>query len=437
MKIKLSFFIVIVFCIVSLTAYASDNAESGELRSTEFGMAVFSPDSSILAINVPNGIYLYDSFSLLEITFIESIAPITTSNFSPDGSLLAIGSINNDLIIWDVKNRMELATLVGHKSRISCQCFSTDGNLLASGSEDGMVKLWDAKTRLGVANLEGHISRITSLNFSPNGKFLISASDDNMIKLWDPKSYQELATIKGKLDWDLSPNYTPDMALVPKRRAFRETLRLSDIRLSAPAMTAGDTTTIEALAVYSGDDTALSHNWSASAGFIQGEGKKATYMAPGEAGTYSVNVKATDGAVSSERTAEISVEQGTPESSVLLASNDYFPAKAMKDQLIYSVNITRIPGTKVLLHYDITQDKDKFDTFLSIEIGQEAILQDMAIGNEQPSTGIRTTRDIDVTDIINQPGKYDITFYLRPGDRAENGWLMNEAKLIGVEGSTQ
>ncbi len=72
-----------------------------------------------------------------------------------------------------------------------------------------------------------------------------------------------------------------------------------------------------------------------------------------------------------------------------------------------------------------------------LEVGQKVILQDMAIGNEQPSTGIRTIRDIDVTDIINKPGQYKITFYIRPGDRASNGWLMNEAKLIGVEGSVE
>ncbi|HGJ64381.1 TPA: hypothetical protein ENS27_03200 [bacterium] len=424
-----------VILLFSLFTFVYADTIPSKSTDLEFISTVFSPDSSILAINTPKGVHLYDAISLIEITFIETLAPITTNSFSPDGNLLAFGDNSNDLIIWDVKNRMELATLVGHKSRVSCICFSSDGNLLATGSEDGMVKLWDAKTRLSIANFEGHTSKIISLNFSQNGKFLISVSTDNTLKLWDPKSYMELATLKGTIDWTLSPNYVPDMTLVSKRRTFRETLKLSDLRLSSPSIIAGDTTTIEALSLYSGDETALSHSWSASAGFIQGEGNKATYMAPRESGVYSVNVKATDGMVSSERTAEIDVKQGTPEASILICRNTYFPAKTMKDKLTFNITVNKIPGTKVLLHYDITQDKDKFDTFLSIEINQKFVLQDMAIGNEQPSTGVRTNRDLDVTNVITKPGQYTITFYIRPGDRTENGWLMNEAKLIGVDGS--
>ena len=121
----------------------------------------------------------------------------------------------------------------------------------------------------------------------------------------------------------------------------------------------------------------------------------------------------------------------------MLSNNTHWPAKEFKDKLSYNVNITRIPETKVIIHFDITQDKDKFDSFLIIEIDGKVVLQDMAIGNEQPSTGIRTIRDIDVTNIIKEPRRYTVTFYMRPGDRTENGWLMNEARIIGVEGSVE
>jgi len=432
-----SAFLFTIMLLFVFSTYTFSQVLPDKANVTDIISVAFSPDSSMLAIKVPNGIHLYDPNSLLEITFIETISSLTTSNFSPDGTLFACGSKDNSLIIMDVKNRIELATLTGHQSKISSVSFSPDGNLLASGSEDGTIKLWDAKTRLGIATFKGQTGKINSLSFSANGKFLISTDSNNTLKLWDPKTYQELATLKGRLDWSLSPNFTPDMTLAPKRRAFTETLKLSDLRLANPNVLTGDTTTIEALSVYSGDETALKHIWTTNAGVIQGSGNKATYRAPERPGTYSVNVRATDGAISSERTAEINVEQGKSESSILLSNNTHWPAKEFKDKLSYNVNITRIPETKVIIHFDITQDKDKFDSFLIIEIDGKVVLQDMAIGNEQPSTGIRTIRDIDVTNIIKEPRRYTVTFYMRPGDRTENGWLMNEARIIGVEGSVE
>jgi len=434
---KLRLFIVLFVFSFSLSLYASPDVGTDQLMGMEIVNAVFSPDSSILAVGVAKGIHLYDPLSLIEITFIETIAPLTPSSFSPDGALFASGSKDNTISLMDVKNRIEIATLTGHASKASYVGFSPDGNLLASGSEDGTVKLWDAKTRLGIATLKGHNSKILWISFSPNGRSLASGDAGNIMKLWDPKTYQELATLKGRLDWMISPNFTPDMTFVAKRRTFMETLKLNDIRFNNPMINVGDTTTIEAMSEYSGDGTALTHVWTTNAGVILGSGSKATYRAPEKAGTYSINVKATDGAISSERTTEIIVEQGAPGSSALLGSNAFFPAQALKDKLSYNLKVTRIPETKVMLHFDITQDNDKFDSFLSIEIGDKVILKDMAIGDEQPSTGIRTIRDIDVTNVITEPGQYIITFYIAPGDRTEKGWLMNEARVIGVEGSME
>ncbi|MGB9597342.1 MAG: WD40 repeat domain-containing protein, partial [Candidatus Poribacteria bacterium] len=204
--------IAFVFAIVSLfllSMFAFSQILPDKLNDTDIISVAFSPDSSMLAIKVPNGIHLYDPNSLLEITFIETSSSLTSSNFSPDGAFFACGSKDSSLIIMDVKNRIELATLTGHPSKISCASFSPDGNLLASGSEDGTIKLWDAKTRLGIATFKGQTGKINSLSFSANGKFLMSTDSENTLKLWDPKTYQELATLKGRLDWSLSPNFTP------------------------------------------------------------------------------------------------------------------------------------------------------------------------------------------------------------------------------------
>ena len=57
--------------------------------------------------------------------------------------------------------------------------------MLASGSNDQTVRLWDSHTGECLRLLQGHTGLISSVCFSPDGSVLASGSNDETIRLWD------------------------------------------------------------------------------------------------------------------------------------------------------------------------------------------------------------------------------------------------------------
>jgi WD40 repeat protein len=136
--------------------------------------------------------------------------------FSPDGTLLASGSVDRTVKVWDVRTGAIVRNLEGHSNWVRCVAFSPDGTLLASASYDSSVKLWDARTGELVLTLEGHTSGVWSVDFSPDGTLVASGSYDKTVKLWDACTGELLKTLEGHTHGVWSVAFSPRAKLSQK-----------------------------------------------------------------------------------------------------------------------------------------------------------------------------------------------------------------------------
>lgn len=74
--------------------------------------------------------------------------------------------------------------LSGHTAPVLSCCFSPHGKLLASGSFDKTVRLWNPLNGTAVKIFEGHTRYVTCCAFSHDAVFLASGSNDKTVKIW-------------------------------------------------------------------------------------------------------------------------------------------------------------------------------------------------------------------------------------------------------------
>jgi WD40 repeat protein len=101
------------------------------------------------------------------------------------------------------------ANLTGHGWRVREVAFSPNAPIIATGSSDGTIRLWDLNTGEVLKILSGHHYGIIALDFSPSGEILASGGYDNKINLWDVATGEKLDT------WSNYPHAVIDLKWSP------------------------------------------------------------------------------------------------------------------------------------------------------------------------------------------------------------------------------
>jgi WD40 repeat protein len=85
-------------------------------------------------------------------------------DFSPDGNLLAL-SCGKRIVLLDVGSGEKVMTLAGHQDNIDVVRFNEDGTLLASGSYDHTIRIWDIISGKCVNEVKNLKTAATNLGF--------------------------------------------------------------------------------------------------------------------------------------------------------------------------------------------------------------------------------------------------------------------------------
>lgn len=126
--------------------------------------------------------------------------------FSLDGKILAGGSWDKTIKLWDAKTGKLIRTLFGHDSYVGTVKFSPDGRTLASGSFDRTIKLWNINTGELERTIRSKGGAVHKVEFSTDGKIVAAACLDNTVEPW--KATVTLWNAKnGRLVRQITPKY--------------------------------------------------------------------------------------------------------------------------------------------------------------------------------------------------------------------------------------
>lgn len=153
--------------------------------------------------------------------------------------MLASGSLDGTVNLWDVTSDTPRATLTGHSAGVLTVAFSPDGRTLASAGEDQAVKHWHAASGQEIGTLTGHNAAVYSLAFSPDGNTLATTGHDTSIRLWRAATEQDVllrqrALTVGSADPDDQRRTVTDLSDVLASKVGEE-LTKADISVATAA----------------------------------------------------------------------------------------------------------------------------------------------------------------------------------------------------------
>lgn len=105
----------------------------------------------------------------------------------PQGTEIVVATEKFSLLHWDLATKSCLKSIKAHKMPILCMDYDPSGTLVATGSADRSIRVWDILKGYCTHNFQYHTDILKSVLFHPDPSRLqlFSTSDDNSIHVHD------------------------------------------------------------------------------------------------------------------------------------------------------------------------------------------------------------------------------------------------------------
>jgi WD40 repeat protein len=127
---------------------------------------------------------------------------VSLLSFSPNGKLLASGSLDSTVGLWSTETWERVFSFTDLYGEIMTLLWHPSSLLLAAGADDAQAAMWNVLKGTLVMYFVGHRGAVTCTAWSPDVKKLITGSSDGSVSIFNPKTGEQEANIAK----DLSPD---------------------------------------------------------------------------------------------------------------------------------------------------------------------------------------------------------------------------------------
>ncbi|VDM95936.1 unnamed protein product [Thelazia callipaeda] len=184
--------VVVVACVKSVVVFVNGKEASSLNINYEASCVSISPDATSFVVGSQDGkvyVYAMNDNKIKEIKTISHTGTVTSLSWSPDGNYFVATDANRKVVPYSVTDNYSVVAKkewTFHSARVNCSAWSPDSRFIATGSIDTNVIIWDVKNSgehpiiIRGAHAMSSINGIAWLSSNQ----IITAGQDSILKIW-------------------------------------------------------------------------------------------------------------------------------------------------------------------------------------------------------------------------------------------------------------